>query len=285
MVSLNEKRSKVRYAIQNKSEWVEGQSLLSLRMCLDRLSARLDTNKFGQKMLEKMGWTSGVGLGKNEDGNVEHIDLKFKSNLKGVGYVQGKYDSTWIEHSLSFDDVLQQLQQSHSTNTKSTIHNFADNVKQTKTRFTYENNSVVSLDDRSSFRYKKQSSGKDLSSRSVNELDCIFGKNSIESPKSTPVEVEQEEKEEVETNVYITSKQSISDYFLEKKRKRAEPKEETPDVVGNEDRQEEKKKTASVFVGSSLEDLEGYSGWKIDSSLDDISRRKEKQRKKKLRSK
>ena len=239
-------------------------------------------------MLEKMGWTSGVGLGKNEDGNVEHIDLKFKSNLKGVGYVQGKYDSTWIEHSLSFDDVLQQLQQSHSTNTKSTIHNFADNVQQTKTRFTYDDdNSFVSLDDRSSFRYKKQSSGKDLSSRSVNELDCIFGKNSIDSPKSTPVEVEEEEEEEeVETNLYITSKQSISDYFLEKKRKRFAPKEETRDVVLNEERPEEKKKkTASVFVGSSLEDLEGYSGWKIDSSLEDISRRKEKQRKKKLRSK
>ncbi|CAF4066285.1 unnamed protein product, partial [Adineta steineri] len=57
MVSLNEKRSKIRYVIQNKTEWVE------------------DDNKFGKKMLEKMGWTSGVGLGKNENGRTEHIDM------------------------------------------------------------------------------------------------------------------------------------------------------------------------------------------------------------------
>jgi Pin2-interacting protein X1 len=88
-------------------------------------------------MLEKMGWTSGVGLGKNEDGRTEHVDLKYKSNLKGVGFVNGKYDDTWIGHSQSFDSVLQQLQQSHQPASNSpTLHNFNQTVRQTKTRFT-----------------------------------------------------------------------------------------------------------------------------------------------------
>jgi hypothetical protein len=87
-------------------------------------------------MLEKMGWQSGVGLGKNEDGRTEHIDLKFKSNLKGVGFVNGKYDDTWIGHSQSFDSILQQLQQSHpSSPSSSSLHDFNQTVQQTKTRF------------------------------------------------------------------------------------------------------------------------------------------------------
>ena len=133
-------------------------------------------------MLEKMGWKSGVGLGKNEDGRTEHVDLKYKANLKGIGFVNGKYDSTWIIHSQSFDSVLQQLQQSHSSSSSSSLHDFNHNVQQTKTRFkfvycyfilfSFYLNKIFYL-----FSYKKQSSGKDLSSRSDNELNCIFGWN------------------------------------------------------------------------------------------------------------
>ena len=89
-------------------------------------------------MLEKMGWTSGGGLGKNEDGRTEHIDLKVKTNLKGVGFVHGKYDSTWIAHSQGFDSLLEQLQQSHpSATNKSAINDLNENVQQTKTRFVF----------------------------------------------------------------------------------------------------------------------------------------------------
>lgn len=43
----------------------------------------LDSNKFGQKMLEKFGWTSGKGLGANEQGMVEHVRVKFKDDSGG----------------------------------------------------------------------------------------------------------------------------------------------------------------------------------------------------------
>lgn len=89
-------------------------------------------------MLEKMGWKSGVGLGKKEDGRTEHIDLKFKSNLKGVGFINNKYDSTWIAHSLSFDSLLTQLNQTHSStpsDNNQSLNNFNEKIHNTKTRF------------------------------------------------------------------------------------------------------------------------------------------------------
>jgi Pin2-interacting protein X1 len=86
--------------------------------------------------MEKMGWTSGVGLGKNEDGRKEHIDLKYKDNLKGVGFVNGKYDETWLTHSQSFDSVLESLQLSHPSSNNNKLHDFNHTVRQTKTRFT-----------------------------------------------------------------------------------------------------------------------------------------------------
>ncbi|CAF3758101.1 unnamed protein product [Rotaria magnacalcarata] len=192
MVSLNEKRSKVQYVVQNKTEWVD------------------DDNKFGKRMLEKMGWKSGVGLGKNENGRTEHIDLKFKSNLKGVGFINGKYDSTWIAHSQSFDSLLQQLQQAHSpsaSSSSSTIHNFHQTVQQTKTS------------------YKKQSSGKDLSSRSNDELDCIFGWNKGNQLKIDQIKQDSSldmTNEIISDNLYKTSEQSIEDYFKEKTKKKAQ---------------------------------------------------------------
>jgi len=191
MVSLNEKRSKIRYVVQNKTDWVD------------------DGNKFGKRMLEKMGWQSGVGLGKNEDGMTEHIDLKYKANLKGVGFVNGKYDDTWIAHSQSFDSVLQQLQQSHPSSPSSSLHDFNQTVQQTKTRF----------------NYKKQSSGKDLSSRTNDELDCIFGWNKSNQKNLDQTKQHSDEEKESETtsdNPYITSNKSMHDYFKEKSLKKAQ---------------------------------------------------------------
>ena len=43
-----------------------------------------EDDKFGQKMLENMGWSRGKGLGANEDGITDHINVKVKSNKHGM---------------------------------------------------------------------------------------------------------------------------------------------------------------------------------------------------------
>lgn len=42
-----------------------------------------DTSKFGYKMLTKMGWREGQGLGRNEDGSTEHLAVQFKADTVG----------------------------------------------------------------------------------------------------------------------------------------------------------------------------------------------------------
>ncbi|XP_013773557.1 PIN2/TERF1-interacting telomerase inhibitor 1-like [Limulus polyphemus] len=66
-----------------------------------------DNSKFGQKLLEKMGWKKGKGLGKNEDGNPEHIKVSYKNDSTGIGY-KG-YDDTWITYQSDFNSLLANL--------------------------------------------------------------------------------------------------------------------------------------------------------------------------------
>ena len=50
--------------------------------------------------MEKMGWSKGKGLGAHEQGEVDHISVKFKDkeDVKGVGF-EG-HDGTWIAHQV-----------------------------------------------------------------------------------------------------------------------------------------------------------------------------------------
>lgn len=66
-----------------------------------------DQNKFGQKLMEKMGWAPGKGLGINENGNTDHVKVKFKDDSGGVGYKDR--NDQWTEHESSFNSLLQNL--------------------------------------------------------------------------------------------------------------------------------------------------------------------------------
>lgn len=44
-----------------------------------------DKTKFGYRMLQKMGWEEGKGLGANENGVKEHVRVRKKLSLAGVG--------------------------------------------------------------------------------------------------------------------------------------------------------------------------------------------------------
>jgi len=243
-----------------------------------------------------------------------------------------KYDETWLAHANGFDSVLKQLQQSHSSSSASSLNNMSERVKETKTRFTY----------------KKQSSGKDLSSRSHQELDCIFGWNKTRTERET--DNYETSPKQTRNNQYTTSKQSIDEYFKEKSRTRQEKSprtdetstktkknkrkqkdleelakqqitsddtvvltndqqdettnvdvkrkkkrktinkdneetnldQQTDEIVKEKDLQSEKigddssKDLELLFPGSNLSDLNGYRGWDLDSSLEQILKIKEK---------
>jgi len=96
MGSMAQPRNRVKYSIDpNVLNWAQNE------------------NKFGQKLMEKMGWTSGKGLGAHEDGMTEHIRVKVKSDNRGVGYSKQEYDNVWLDHQDEFDAVLAALNQSN----------------------------------------------------------------------------------------------------------------------------------------------------------------------------
>ncbi|KAJ1677930.1 hypothetical protein EV182_005146 [Spiromyces aspiralis] len=67
-----------------------------------------DKSKFGFKMLQKMGWVEGRGLGADENGMKEHIKIKTKHNNFGVG-CDLKTANNWLEHSSALDSLFSRL--------------------------------------------------------------------------------------------------------------------------------------------------------------------------------
>ncbi len=43
-----------------------------------------DTSGFGFRMLAKMGWTAGKGLGRNEDGAAKHVQVERRDESLGA---------------------------------------------------------------------------------------------------------------------------------------------------------------------------------------------------------
>ncbi|NXD68293.1 PINX1 inhibitor, partial [Eolophus roseicapillus] len=125
-----------------------------------------DESKFGQKMLEKMGWSKGKGLGAQEQGNTEHIKVQVKNNTLGLGATIN-YEDNWIAHQDDFNQLLAELNDCHGQGeTESSVNN------QKKTFSLVEK----SKSSKKRVHYMKFAKGKDLSSRSEGDLSCIFGK-------------------------------------------------------------------------------------------------------------
>ncbi|TPX59494.1 hypothetical protein SpCBS45565_g07727 [Spizellomyces sp. 'palustris'] len=67
-----------------------------------------DQSKFGFKMLQKMGWSEGKGLGANEDGLREHVKVRLKEDNLGVGADRRSIDN-WLDNNSAFDALLKGL--------------------------------------------------------------------------------------------------------------------------------------------------------------------------------
>ncbi|XP_049627092.1 PIN2/TERF1-interacting telomerase inhibitor 1 [Suncus etruscus] len=163
-----------------------------------------DESKFGQRMLEKMGWSKGKGLGAQEQGATEHIKVRVKNNQLGLGAAISNEDN-WLAHQDDFDQLLAALNTRHGQEATD-----ASGPKEKKS-FGLEQKSKVS---RSRVHYMKFTKGKDLSSRSRMDLDCIFGKRrSKRPPEEDPDAVPPDASE---TSTTTTSAISIQEYFAQR---------------------------------------------------------------------
>ncbi|XP_004630814.1 PIN2/TERF1-interacting telomerase inhibitor 1 [Octodon degus] len=163
-----------------------------------------DDSKFGQRMLEKMGWSKGKGLGAQEQGATEHIRVQVKNNHLGLGATINNEDN-WIAHQDDFNQLLAELNTCHGQEATDSPDN------KEKKSFSLEEKSKVS---RKRVHYMKFTKGKDLSSRSKTDLDCVFGKR--QSKKTSKGECSPATENRSETSTTTTSTFTIQEYFAQR---------------------------------------------------------------------
>uniref|UniRef100_A0A2K5QFA3 G-patch domain-containing protein n=1 Tax=Cebus imitator TaxID=2715852 RepID=A0A2K5QFA3_CEBIM len=160
-----------------------------------------DNSKFGQRMLEKMGWSKGKGLGAQEQGATDHIKVQVKNNHLGLGATINNEDN-WIAHQDDFNQLLAELNTCHGQETTDSSD------KKEKKSFSLEEKSKIS---KNHVHYMKFTKGKDLSSRSKTDLDCIFGKR--QSQKTAEGDASSSTPDENESTT--TSAFTIQEYFAQ----------------------------------------------------------------------
>lgn len=181
-----------------------------------------DKNKKSVKMMEKMGWTFGNGIGANEDGRKEHVKIRLKQDNRGVG-CSLKYDRQWVAHQDAFSDILADL---NSTTDAPAERVLADTVQVS---------SLADTGSKAGHRYGKFTKAKDLTGASAKHLEEIFGRSSasVAKDKAKKEAEEAAEKAKAEANKsevcesgkfkesskHVIATESVYDYF---KRKMAE---------------------------------------------------------------
>ncbi|XP_037288384.2 uncharacterized protein LOC119181285 isoform X2 [Rhipicephalus microplus] len=113
---------------------------------------------YSERLMKKMGWTEGKGLGKNENGSPDFIRPKVKVNTKGIGFTG--VDDRWIEHQEAFDSLLGNLNDGNPA------------AKEDK---------LISVEERAfklggRVHYSKFLRGKDLSQKKKEDLNAIVVK-------------------------------------------------------------------------------------------------------------
>ncbi|KAF9549994.1 PIN2/TERF1-interacting telomerase inhibitor 1 [Mortierella hygrophila] len=117
-----------------------------------------DTSKFGFKMMEKMGWSQGKGLGAKEDGVQEHVKVRLKENQLGVGATKKSSDN-WLGNTDAFSRLLADLNERVEQDSKD---NSADNSKENSDD---EDNKDASSDSDSKKEKKSKKESKEKKSK------------------------------------------------------------------------------------------------------------------------
>ncbi|CAH0548766.1 unnamed protein product [Brassicogethes aeneus] len=187
MAMLAERKRKQKWSLNPRGkDWVE------------------DPNKFGQKMLEKMGWSSGKGLGAKENGITEHIKVSYKNDSKGMGYKE--CNDQWTEHETNFSALLESLsgQDADISKVEKPVETSLEKKSQSS---------------KARVHYHKFTRGKDLSRYSEKDLANIFGKRTLKEKKIKKTEepVEENNTSKIEENSsFHFNRGSMADYFKKK---------------------------------------------------------------------
>ncbi|XP_070158672.1 DNA ligase 1 [Polyergus mexicanus] len=151
MSMLAERRQKQKWSLNPRGKWWSE-----------------DSNKFGQRMLEKMGWTKGKGLGINEQGITEYLNVPYKKDTAGIGYDNNV--DVWMEHQEKFNNFLQRLHRNENKNIIQKLEREDDSGQSME---------LKSKQSRARIHYKKFTRGKDINKYKPKDLANIFGQKEL----------------------------------------------------------------------------------------------------------
>ena len=211
-----------------------------------------DEDKFGKKLMEKMGWSEGKGLGRNLHGDNSNIKLRPNRAGKGLG-ATAKDDSNWIAAHDDFADILKSLNKSKKE------EKVDETAEEREARLKKMNMELTSKSIKRRIHYQKFTRAKDCKQYSEKEKEAIFGKTKEEpkveekeeQAKSDGVKEEvEEEGESTRAKLFTTQAVSVKDYFaakmaaLKAKQQGGETpvKKEEPDEVEEETEEQRRKR-------------------------------------------
>ncbi|CAA92701.1 G-patch domain-containing protein [Caenorhabditis elegans] len=188
------------------------------------LTWKNDDQKLSKKLMEKMGWSEGDGLGRNRQGNADSVKLKANTSGRGLGADKmADYDSTWISHHDDFADLLAALNKNKEQEPEQTEEE--KNAAAEKISIELKSKSI-----RRRIHYQKFTRAKDTSNYSDSHKKGILGygrlksdnaeekieektENSSVKSDSSDSQADSQEKKEGNNTV---STLSVGDYFAAK---------------------------------------------------------------------
>ena len=211
-----------------------------------------DKSAFGQRMLMKMGWSEGKGLGKNKQGTSSHLRAIRREEGLGIGAKTDTFgDDGFSKTSQNFHGVLAQLHAEHGNAESNKSKKKSKKKKKDSKKEKGEDSSSLTLSKNkvTAGHARKMRESKDLTKKSKEDMAAIFGmkvdqyqSNSVWgklSSLNTNTSSEQE-KEETSSSQISESENSSSEKRRKEKKKRKREKVEIEN--GSKADAEDKKK-------------------------------------------
>ena len=128
-----------------------------------------DKSSFGHRMLAKMGWEEGKGLGKNKQGTVNNLRAVKRAESLGIGATTDLHgDEGFHVTKNNFLGVLERLKQEHDTGKM-------DKKKKKKRKKKDSEGLILAQNRVNAGHARKMRESKDLSKKSKEDMAAIFG--------------------------------------------------------------------------------------------------------------
>ncbi len=138
-----------------------------------------DKSSFGQRMLMKMGWKEGKGLGKNQEGRNTNLRAVKREEGLGIGAKTDTFgDDGFSKTSKNFHGVLANLHAEHGIGKAggSSSKNESKKSKKSKKKQSKDEGSLTLSQKRVTAGHaRKMRESKDLSKKSKEDMAAIFG--------------------------------------------------------------------------------------------------------------